>query len=165
MQYSKICVWNDTYILIYIVNLLISLQNYAAILGTVIGFEVLGLIVHVLLIWGATVGNRCMLLPWLILTMIGIVLGVIGIIFVIIACAILGQYGLAGGYIAVAIILPTVGVGLILYFWIVVQSLYKQIGEEARDSNAVSPMYGGGRVSHHNNWNRDEEFAHNKVVD
>jgi hypothetical protein len=140
------------------------LQNYAAILGTVVGFEVLGLIVHVLLIWGATVGNRCMLLPWLILSMIGIVLGVIGIIFVIIGCAILGVAGLAGGYIAIAIILPVVGVALILYFWIVIQSLYKQIGEDALDSNVVTPMYGGGRVTHHNNWNQDEEFAHNKVV-
>jgi hypothetical protein len=50
-----------------------------------------GIIVHVLLIWGATKENRCMLLPWLILAMIGIVVGIIGIIFVIIACAILGQ--------------------------------------------------------------------------
>jgi hypothetical protein len=26
------------------------------------------------LIWGATIGNRCMLLPWLIVAMIGIVM-------------------------------------------------------------------------------------------
>jgi hypothetical protein len=38
-----------------------------------------------------------------------------------------------------------------------------QIGEEKMDSNAVSPMYGGGRVTHHNNWSQDEEFAYNKA--
>jgi hypothetical protein len=30
--------------------------------------------------------------------------------------------------------------------------LYKLIGEAKAGSNAVSPLYGGGRVSHHNNW-------------
>jgi hypothetical protein len=27
----------------------------------------------------------------------------------------------------------------------------------------VTPVVGAGRVTHHNNWDNDEEFAHNKV--
>jgi hypothetical protein len=44
-----------------------------------------------------------------------------------------------------------------------VQSLYKEIGEEKVDKNVVTPVVGAGRVTHHNNWDNDEEFAHNKV--
>ena len=131
-------------------------------MGTVIAFELLGIIVHTLLIWGATVGNRCMMLPWMILCMMAIVIGIIGILFVIIALAIVGVFALAGGQIALALIFPTFGLALLIYFWIVVQGLYKQIGEEQADHNAVSPMYGNGRVTHHNNWSKDEEFAYNR---
>jgi len=104
-----------------------NFQNYGAILGVSIGFEVLGLIVNVLLIWGATVGNRCMLLPWLILSMMAIVLVIVLLVFIIIGCAILGVFALAGGYIAIALIFPTLILALWLYWWIVVQSLYKQV--------------------------------------
>ena len=127
-----------------------------------IAFEILGIIVHVLLVWGATVGNRCMLLPWMILCMMAIVLGIIALIFVIVGCAIFGLFAMAGGQIAVALIFPALGLALLIYFWIVVQGLYKQIGEDQVEANAVSPMYGNGRVTHHNNWSKDEEFAYNR---
>ena len=127
-------------------------------MGSVVGFEVFFIIIHVMLIWGATTGSRCMLLPWLIVSMIAIVLTVIGIIFIIIGVAILGVFGLPGGIIAVVIITPTLFLAIYLYFWIVIQSLYKHIGEENADTNQVSPMTGGGRISHHNHWSNDDDY-------
>ena len=141
---------------------MVLIQNYGAILGSVVGFEVFFIIIHVMLIWGATVGSRCMLLPWLIVVMIGIVLACIGLVFIIIGVAIIGMFGFNGGIVAVFVIIPVVFISLWIYFWIVVQSLFKQFGEDNVDTNQVTPMYGGGRVSHHNNWADDEEFAYNK---
>ena len=92
-----------------------------------VGFEVFFIIIHVMLIWGATIGSRCMLLPWLIIAMIGIVLACIGLVFVIIGVAIIGMFGFNGGIVAVVIIIPVAFISLWIYFWIVVQSLFKQI--------------------------------------
>jgi hypothetical protein len=78
-------------------------KNLGAIIGCPVGFQVFVILAHASLAWGANngtksqilklntvfhilisiLGNRYMLLPYLICNMIGVVLGIIGIILVI----------------------------------------------------------------------------------
>ena len=57
--------------------------------------------------------------------------------FAAIGVAIIGMFGFNGGIVAVVIIIPVAFISLWIYFWIVVQSLFKQIGEENLDTTCT----------------------------
>jgi len=65
---------------------------------------------------------------------------------VIVGSALLGWLSAVPGYIALALLGPIISIGVLIYIFVQVQSLFKQFGEH---NNAVTPMSGTGNAFYH----------------
>ncbi|XP_067003863.1 uncharacterized protein [Anabrus simplex] len=96
-----------------------------------ITYAVVSVVMYILMIWGASIGNRFLLLPWLIMEMISIVIVGLGVVIGGIVCLAIDWDFKAIGALILGIGLPIFGFQL--YIWLCVLSCF----QELRDTPTV----------------------------